>query len=137
MAAIFSHSHFSSSVRSSESTSLSHPSSLSLHTFRQSLTFSGVSVPSPANLQAIRRQISCQVSSATSSPSFSVDGNKGTNFFLIFSPEFCRFSNLFGVSELNRTRIQGLSIGGRGKIKEMTRSVLCEIFKSSALLDAS
>ncbi|CAL5383556.1 unnamed protein product [Camellia sinensis] len=76
MAAIFSHSHFSSSVRSSESTSLSHPSSLSLHTFRQSLTFSGVSVPSPANLQAIRRQISCQVSSATSSPSFSVDGNK-------------------------------------------------------------
>jgi ornithine carbamoyltransferase len=59
------HSHLSS-VRSSDAASLSYHSSLSAHNSRRSLRF-------PSSLPAIRQRISCQVSSAISSPSISAD----------------------------------------------------------------
>ncbi|KAA8537598.1 hypothetical protein F0562_027206 [Nyssa sinensis] len=64
------------SVRSSDVASLSSCSTVSSHSgqvFRQSLRFSGVSVPSSSSFPATPRRISCQVSSATSSPSSSVN----------------------------------------------------------------
>ncbi|KAH7846914.1 hypothetical protein Vadar_019592 [Vaccinium darrowii] len=65
MAAILPHSHLSS-VRSSDAASLSYHSSLSARNSRRSLRF-------PSSLPSIRQRISCQVSSAISSPSISAD----------------------------------------------------------------
>uniref|UniRef100_A0A5B7A271 ornithine carbamoyltransferase n=1 Tax=Davidia involucrata TaxID=16924 RepID=A0A5B7A271_DAVIN len=70
MAAIFSH---PAPVRSSDAASLSScssVSSLSGQIFRQSQRFSGISVPSQSSVPAIRRRISCQVSSVSSPSSF-------------------------------------------------------------------
>lgn len=65
MAAILPHSHLYS-VRSSDAASLSYHSSLSALKSRRSLRF-------PSSLPAIRQRISCQVSSAISSPSIAAD----------------------------------------------------------------